>query len=902
MYRASVERVAGARTAALALVAVLLLGLAGSPAAGQLWSTGISSEPLGDDLIGLAAGDQYDPHIEKGGDMFLVVWTDERTVVPGDNFEFPHYQDVYAARLDSDGNLLDATPIIISDDLGNQSNARASWNGTYWLVTWESRAPFGSYPSALAVRVDTSGNILDDPPIEVDPAPVGTIDFVASGSDGSNWVVLLAETYQSGMNTETVLAGIKIGSAGNRLATSHNIFHPSCCYFFSQGGDLAYANGIYLLVMTCIPDIYAHSGICGLRISPSLSNLDGYPFEIALSNQYLKEPNTASNGSGYFVGWDRYTTFPPSLTDPYAARVTTAGVSLDHPDGIELWGGVGSGDSRTPKVAWDGTNWIAAWTDDQGARVARIATDGTVLDPGGVSFPDLRVSDVTGLPGGVRLAWDGPEGAGELRDVHSAFVSSTFAAGPTTDVSGGAPSHYLADVVVAGGDSMLVFLSDVSGESRIMAQGYSDYTDGTKAEPILLDSGEGLSGPHIAYDGTRYMAVWASTPSNTIYARRFLADGTVLDDPPIAVMFGAEPDVAAVGGDFLVVGTNGNTTARRPYAVRVRGSDGSVLDGTPILLGQSFAKGPRVAGMLDRWLVTWERRAAYDSEEADVYAAFALADGTTPGEFGIATNQATSETHYAPAIGSNIGVALIVWEDDRTYPGDNWNIYGRRVLVTGDVFDDPDGLDIATGERNERRADVAWNGSNFQVVYEVSEVVDNFYDTKADIYGSRVTETGVVLAPSGFAIEESETQDVRPAVGGSGGTSLVVSSVFESDYPYASYRLQFAGLDDGTTGVPDGDVVASGDQLTLFGTYPNPARGGTSVSFHLRERAPVTLRVYDISGRLVREAVSDALPAGDHEVRWDGLNESGRSVATGVYLYSLSSESVVTGGKIAVLK
>jgi hypothetical protein len=902
MDRTSTERVAGTRSAALAAAAVLVLALAVLPAMGERVSTSPSSAPLSDALIGLAAGDQYDPHVERGGDMFLVVWTDERTAVPGDDFEYPTYQDVYAARLDSDGNLLDQTPIIISEELGDQSNARGSWNGTYWLVTWENRGPFGAYPAELAVRVDTSGNILDDPPIEVDPTAVGVIDFVATGSDGSDWVVLLAETYQSGMNTETVLAGVKIGSAGNRLATSHSIFHPSCCYFFSQGGDLAYADGIYLLVMTCIPDIYAHDGICGLRISSSLSNLDGYPFEIALTSDYVETPNTASNGSGYFVGWDTYTPPQPTLTDPFAARVTTAGVSLDHPDGIQLWGGVGSGASRTPHVAWDGTNWIAAWTDDQGARVARIATDGTVLDPGGVSFPDLSASDIVGLSGGVRLVWESPEDAGSRYDVHSAYVSNTFVAGPTTGVSVGAPSEYLADVAVAGGDSMLVFLSDISGESRIMAQRYSDYTDGAKAEPIVLASGEGLSGPHVAFDGTRYMAVWASAPYNTIYARRFLADGTILDDPPIQVMLGAEPDVAAVGGDFLVVGTQGNATTRRPYAARVRGSDGTVLDGTPVLLGQSFAKAPRAAGMLDRWLVTWERRYDYASIQADVYAAFVLADGSTPGEFGVATNQATSTTHYAPAIGANAGVALITWEDDRTYPGDNWNIYGRRVLVTGDIFDGSDGIDIATGERNERRSDVAWNGTNFQVVYEVSEVVTYFYNTKPDIWGSRVRDTGVVLAPSSFPIEQSETQDVRPAVGGSGGTSLVVSSVFESGHPYASYRLEFAGLDDGTTGVPESELDTSGARITLFGAYPNPARGGTSVSFHLGESAPVTLRVYDVSGRLVREITSEALPPGDHEVAWDGLNSSGRKAASGVYVYKLSSESEVTGGKIAVLK
>ncbi len=905
MSSATDHRAAGRRIVlAAALCASCLLVLSASPAPASETRAALTSAGWrSDDTIGPAAGNQYDPYIERGGDMFLAVWVDERTVVPGDDFEYPIYQDVYAARLDASGALLDETPIVIASEVENEYDPRASWNGKNWLVTWEGKVPGSTAVGVLAARVSPSGQVLDDPPIEVDPDPIGGIDFVATGSNGGEWMVLLKETYTSGMNTETVLRGSRIAAAGYLIGSAQSLFHPSCCYFFSVGG-LAYADGVYLLVMDCIPDIYAHSGICGLRITPTLDNLDGYPFEIALTSDVFRTPSAASNGSSFFVGWERYVSYPPTLTDPYAARVTTGGISLDHPDGIELWGGVGSGPARLPTVTWDGTNWIAAWTDNGGARVARIALDGTVLDPGGVSLPGLGANSSTSASGGVRLVWEHSDAGGELPyDVSSVFVSSALSAGTPTDVSVGAPSHHLADVAVGGGDTLLVFRSDISGEMRILAESASDYGGGGKVGATVIASGQQLSGPEVAWNGSLYLITWADESTDTIYATRLLPDGTILDAPAITVMSGLEPDVAAVGSDFLVTGTDedGSSTVRKPYAARVRGSDGAVLDSSPLTLGQSFARGPRVAGMYDRWIVTWERRPAFDSEEADVWATFVTPSGAVAAEFGIAIDHTTSDRHYAPAVAANPGFALIVWEDTRTYPNDDWNLYGRRVVVTGDVLDDPAGLAIVTEPSDERRAAVAWNGTNFQVAYEVSERFNWFYHTKPDVYGIRVTQNGTLLGAVGFAVESSDAQDVRPAVAGGGGGSLVVTSSFMPGYPYASYRLALAPLGDGTTGVSEVEEP-SGTVSYVSDAYPNPSGGGTSLRFVLTKTADVTVSVYDVSGRLVRRLLAGTLPAGEHGVEWDGLDESGRGTAAGVYLFSVEAGEYRGTRKAAVLR
>ncbi|MCA9754003.1 MAG: T9SS type A sorting domain-containing protein, partial [Gemmatimonadetes bacterium] len=72
---------------------------------------------------------------------------------------------------------------------------------------------------------------------------------------------------------------------------------------------------------------------------------------------------------------------------------------------------------------------------------------------------------------------------------------------------------------------------------------------------------------------------------------------------------------------------------------------------------------------------------------------------------------------------------------------------------------------------------------------------------------------------------------------------------------------------------------------------PNPFSGSTAIRFALPEKAPVSLRVYDVSGRLVRTLVNAPLDAGRHAVTWDGRDDRGRTAASGVYFYRLSSDA-----------
>jgi len=90
----------------------------------------------------------------------------------------------------------------------------------------------------------------------------------------------------------------------------------------------------------------------------------------------------------------------------------------------------------------------------------------------------------------------------------------------------------------------------------------------------------------------------------------------------------------------------------------------------------------------------------------------------------------------------------------------------------------------------------------------------------------------------------------------------------------------------------------------LDNSYPNPFNPTTTIRYGIEERAHVTLRIYDAAGRLVRTLVDEVQPPapGGIAVPWDGMNNSGNSVASGVYFYRLVADQFVQTKKMVLLK
>lgn len=83
---------------------------------------------------------------------------------------------------------------------------------------------------------------------------------------------------------------------------------------------------------------------------------------------------------------------------------------------------------------------------------------------------------------------------------------------------------------------------------------------------------------------------------------------------------------------------------------------------------------------------------------------------------------------------------------------------------------------------------------------------------------------------------------------------------------------------------------------------PNPFNPSTTISFTLPEPGKAELKVYDITGRKVRTLVSGPVSSGEHSVVWDGRDDSGQPVASGVYLSRLEAGGKVRNAKMLLVK
>jgi len=118
----------------------------------------------------------------------------------------------------------------------------------------------------------------------------------------------------------------------------------------------------------------------------------------------------------------------------------------------------------------------------------------------------------------------------------------------------------------------------------------------------------------------------------------------------------------------------------------------------------------------------------------------------------------------------------------------------------------------------------------------------------------------------------------------------------------------FITTDDGMLTITlTGEVTGVGDVVRLVNglkqNYPNPFNPRTTISFSVARSGPVSLKVYDIAGRVVRTFHSgEVLAPGAHEAVWAGRNDQGGGVAAGVYLYRLETPGFQSVKRMTLIK
>lgn len=105
-----------------------------------------------------------------------------------------------------------------------------------------------------------------------------------------------------------------------------------------------------------------------------------------------------------------------------------------------------------------------------------------------------------------------------------------------------------------------------------------------------------------------------------------------------------------------------------------------------------------------------------------------------------------------------------------------------------------------------------------------------------------------------------------------------------------------------STGVAEVPSSPTAPSFQLSQNWPNPVVTRTAISYQLPAQSAISLKVYDLSGRMVRSLVEETKEAGIHTALWDRRDDQGRDVASGVYFYKLTTNDLAAARKLVVLR
>ncbi|MFC1482163.1 carboxypeptidase regulatory-like domain-containing protein, partial [Candidatus Neomarinimicrobiota bacterium] len=138
----------------------------------------------------------------------------------------------------------------------------------------------------------------------------------------------------------------------------------------------------------------------------------------------------------------------------------------------------------------------------------------------------------------------------------------------------------------------------------------------------------------------------------------------------------------------------------------------------------------------------------------------------------------------------------------------------------------------------------------------------------------------------------------------------VIDLTVEGEYSYQITATDFANLESDKSasgsytyeylGFADGRSLPA--VYALGANYPNPFNPSTTISYQLPEASDMVMRIYDIAGRELRTLIQGNVDAGYHRIVWDGLDNGGAPLSTGVYFYRMTASNFSQTRKMILMK
>jgi hypothetical protein len=434
------------------------------------------------------------------------------------------------------------------------------------------------------------------------------------------------------------------------------------------------------------------------------------------------------------------------------------------------------------------------------------------------------------------------------------------------------------------------------------------YTDGSTLGLPLCSAEFGmLAEPSIvADDQCNAIIAFAFTPEGSIkdiYAQRNDFNGNALWDTCgigvcTAAQWQSEPKQIPDGARGAIIvwrdARNGNNDI---YAQRVNAA-GTMLwteDGIEVCTESgSQEKHQMIMDGAGGVFVVWQDKR---SGNFDIYAQRINSYGTALWTAdGVAVCTERNNQDYPFVVADDAGGAIVVWRDLRD--GD-YDVYAQRFDENGNMLWQANGIAVASGTANQRCQRIAADGAGGAIIAWVSEA-----DIDFNVYAQRVDADGDFIWPGDCVpvCTAVGNQDNLAMAGVSTGAAIIAWKDERSGEPYVSDVYAMMLNDQTVTAVAEGGGVHPYKLEIEIINYPNPFNPGTRIEYRVAERCHVNVHVYDIMGRRVKCLVDREEAGGIHSIEWNGVNEEGVPVASGVYFARLDAGTDSKTVKMVILR
>jgi len=414
----------------------------------------------------------------------------------------------------------------------------------------------------------------------------------------------------------------------------------------------------------------------------------------------------------------------------------------------------------------------------------------------------------------------------------------------------------------------------------------NDNTSGNQKNPSLAKSSNG-----------NFIIVWQDLRNGNydIYAQKY------------------DPSGGKIGSNFKVNDNPGNSSQQEPACdfhsklvicwqderegnldifQQLYNSLGAKIDSNLRVCEKSDSTQWRPSVAMDtsgNFIVVWQDKR---NGNYDIYGQRFNSSGNFLGNnFRINDDPTSFQQNFPKVASENQGNFIVVWQDQRN--GD-YDIYAQRYDYSGVKLDVNFRVNDDVGNYYQGQPDVGMDGSgSFVVVWKDKR------EGSDDIYAQRYSFSGSAEGKN-YKVNNSSTSSERsqPAVAtnrekiffvwknSSSNNCDIVAKIVEWDWTEVEEKEENFSLPN---------------DFVLGQNYPNPFNGHTTIPYHFScklqdasRKTPIhtTLTIYNILGQRVRTLVDEEKLPGEYKVIWDGRDDKGDEISSGIYFYKLKTEEL----------